>query len=341
MKYAYISRGPLDSKALEGLEELAHTWPGDVIALAPYVTPHMHARAFDIIDTSDGNIDLRKLRPAVVGALHRPENAYLMKCPYPVVYTSELDKTIRTEQALVCSKSIANKLRIHVGSHRQEHVYIDLAKHAAGLQCNGPLAWGAYARHNNNTIEFNDHRIRADDIKKARHRQAWSGTEPLRVAFSGRIVNVKGAQYMNRIAGELPEFQFAVFGDGYLRTHLQAAAPPNVKYFGSIAFEDWKSYFRECVDVAVLPYPQGDPACTYFEAIGSGVPVIGLQNSTWRRLVSSRQLGWAEPSIDAIIDRLRTVTPECLSQYRDIGLNQMVPFEEVMHERALHLLQSC
>lgn len=336
MRLVYVHPGGvLDPKAAEALAEYAKSWPGEIVA----VTSNGDVRCEDVtvIATADAPSVVRELRPDVIGALHKPEYEYLLDHA-PVVYTSEVSRRIRTELQRVQARSKADALRITLGQFRSELVYRRIAKRAAGLQCNGPGAWDAYGRLSARPISFHDHRIRAADLARAAERPVWEGQRPLRVAFSGRHTAIKGPSTVLRVAERLPDFEFVMLGDGALRTSLEREAPANVTFLGNLPFEEWKSYMRENVDVALLPHPQGDPSCTYFEALGSGVPVVGLRNSTWAPLVAEKAFGWAELDEMAIISRLQRLTPGQLDAARRVGLDFVMPFEDVARARVDHLI---
>ncbi|MFB7843205.1 glycosyltransferase [Microbacterium sp. NPDC056052] len=337
MRLVYVSPGPLDAKAVEGLSEFAATWPGDVVAVVPHAGTVAAQDVRIVTESAPSVTSVRALAPDVVLALHRPEFGWLTELA-PAVFTAEFDRRIRVEQQRVTAGGAIDRARIALGQRRREHVYRDIAGRAAGLQCNGHAAWDAYAALSPRPLLFRDHRIRRADLDAARDRPTWRGERPLRVAFSGRLTAVKGPGTVLEVARLLPEVEFLLLGDGDLRADLQRAAPSNVRFEGFLDFETWKSRMRDEVDLALLPHPQGDPSGTYYEALGCGVPVLGVRNATWPRL-AAEGLGWAERDAKALARRIRSLDPEQLDAVRTHALGALEPFESVAARRVAHLVE--
>lgn len=337
MRLVYVSPGPLDAKAAEGLSEFAATWPGDVVAVAPHAGAVAAQDVRIVADPAPSGASVRALAPDVVLALHRPEFGWLREVA-PTVFTAEFDRRIRIEQQRVTAGGAIDRARIALGQRRRERVYRGLARSAAGLQCNGHAAWDAYAALSPRPLLFRDHRIRRADLAAAKDRATWHGERPLRVAFSGRLTAVKGPGTVLEVARLLPEVEFLLLGDGDLRADLQRAAPSNVRFEGFLDFETWKSRMRDEVDLALLPHPQGDPSGTYYEALGCGVPVLGVRNATWPRL-AAEGLGWAERDAKALARRIRSLDPQQLDAVRTHALGALEPFESVAARRVAHLVE--
>lgn len=333
MRMGYVPPGTLDTRAVEGLSEYARSWPGEITV----ITPHAEQRhpAYDVLRTDDIAGTITQNRFDVVGALHRPEYEYLSALA-PTVYTAEFDRRIRNEQLRVGASAVA-RARISAGQLRLERTYRRMARQSAGLQCNGTAAWTSYGHLSANAIGFADHRIRGADLKAARSRSTWTGGRPLRVAFSGRLTAVKGATTVIEVARRLPQMDFSVLGTGDLADTMQKSAPSNVTFHGFVSFDKWKPFVRKNVDVALLPHPQGDPSCTYFEMLGSGVPIVGLHNATWTDL-ADRGAGWAEHDVDGLVSRLARLQPTDLDAARREGLQMVTAYEAVAARRVDHLV---
>ncbi|MGN8026993.1 glycosyltransferase [Microbacterium sp. 22242] len=340
MRLVYVSPGPLDAKAVDGLSQFAQTWPGEVIAVAPPVAGAAlpAAPGVEVVTAAPTTADgLRALGPDVLLALHRPEFGWLTEVA-PTVFTAEFSRRIRVEQQMVAARGTLDRARIALGQRRRERAYRDMARRAAGLQCNGPGAWDAYARLNARPLRIRDHRIRREDLTLAGRRATWRGDRPLRVAFSGRLTAVKGPRTVVEVATMLPDIEFVVLGGGELRDPLERAAPDNVRFAGFLPFEEWKAFVRDGVDLALLPYPQGDPSGTYYEFAGCGVPVVGLANSTWRRIAAEDGLGWAERDGAGLAARIRSLRPDDLDAVRAHALGGFEAFEDVAARRVSHLV---
>lgn len=333
MRMAYLAGGGLDGRALAGVLEAARHWPGRITVVTDRdETPHDE---FDVLQTADPAAALRRHRFDIVGALLRPELAYLTDHA-PTLYTAEVDRRIRTELLSLAARTTVDRLRIAAGQVRLDRTYRAMARRAAGLHCNGRRAWKSYGHLNPRSLFVVDHRILAADLDAARERPTWDGTRPLRVAFSGRVTKIKGPDLVVEVARRLPDLEFVVLGDGDLRASLEASAPSNVTFPGFVPFDEWKSLVRERVDVALLPHPQGDPSCTYFEFLGSGVPVVGLRNSTWSELAADG-LGWAEADVTGLVARLRRLRPVDLDAARTRGIDAIKPYEETVATRMQHM----
>jgi colanic acid/amylovoran biosynthesis glycosyltransferase len=334
MRMAYVSPGELDGRAIEGITEHARIWPGRIVVVSP--SAQQSSDEYDVIRTDDVSATLRSERFDVVGALLRPEYAYVAEIA-PTVYTAEVDRRIRTDLMASRAASRFDRARIAVGQVRIDRTYRSMARRAAGLHCNGRQAWKSYGRLNSRSLQVVDHRIFASDLAAAREREVWSGDRPLRVAFSGRLVREKGADTVAEVARRLPQIDFVMLGTGELHDRLAAEAPANLTLLGFVPFSEWKQYVRDTVDVALLPHPQGDPSCTYFEMLGSGVPVVGLRNSMWGPL-AEEGLGWAERDLGALVQRIAQLRPADVRLARERGLDRVEPFEEMVATRVAHLV---
>lgn len=348
VRLVYVSPGPLDAKATDGLTQFAVTWPGEVVAVAPrspelepepapdLLPPGSPVRVVTASAAQTATV-VRSLAPTVILALHRPEFAELTAIA-PTVYTAEFTRRIRTDQQHISARSPLARVRISLGQLRREHQYRAMASAAAGLQCNGYAAWDAYSPRNLHSMRFRDHRIRADDLARAQLRDTWQGDRPLRVAFSGRLTAIKGPGTVLDVAERLPQVEFVLLGGGDQEQDLARRAPANVSLRGYLPFPEWTEYMRTQVDLALLPAPQGDPSCTYYEALGSGVPVLGLRNTTWNRLAEQEGLGWAESDAAGLAARIRTLRPSDLDGVRGRAFALMEPFEDVAAQRVAHLI---
>lgn len=345
----------LDGKTESGLRQYAASWPGRITAVVRATEKDgvgegaFEKDGYTIVVARDVKGAIAALRPSAVLALHRHDSDTLLGLGFPVVLTSENSITERTAQQLVRASSPLDRARVRVGAHRLERSFRRSARRAAGLQCNGFAAWDAYAHENRNPFFFHDHRITQEDLDATEESPVWDGSRPLRVAFSGRLTAIKGPQYALQMAHELgvrrAPVEIVFLGEGEQRGSLEGAAPPNTSFLGVLDFEtQWKSYVRENVDVMVLPHPQGDPSCTYFEALGCGAPILGFANSTLAPLVDRSEAGWvvhgASELSRAVFDLLDH--PERISSARDAGLAYMHgnDFENVASERVRHILES-
>ncbi len=297
------------ARTVAGLIEMANHWDGDVVVVGP-TKPWSSAAVPRVVPIAPGSMPfsvvasvnpfdaLRELAPDAVTGLHGPEAGPLLDCGIPAVLTSEVNASVRLGQLRASVALGPSWVRILAGQARVEARMRASAGRAVGLQCNGPAAMESYGPHNRSSMMFHDHRIRTADLAAATSRDLWDGSRPLRLAFSGRLTAIKGIGDVLEFAREaerrhLP-VEISIFGDGELRGAVQAQAPSNTSVRGFLPFDpEWLQHFREAVDVAILPHPQGDPSMTYFEALGCGVPVLGYANATWGMMARLTGGGWA------------------------------------------------
>ena len=172
--------------------------------------------------------------------------------------------------------------------------FVQMLKAADGAQFNGWPSYLAYGPKVRNPLLFFDTRLKSCAIPAdTRPRKAG----PVRLAFSGRFIPIKGAVDAAQVATRVWEAglleRFEVFGAGPQEPEMRDSAPPGTVFRGSVPFEgEWVRDVRDGVDLMVLPHKQDDPAGTYLEAAGLGVPVVGYDNRALRELVSREGLGW-------------------------------------------------
>jgi glycosyltransferase involved in cell wall biosynthesis len=174
-----------------------------------------------------------------------------------------------------------------------------------GLQSNGTPAYNHYSFISNNLLYF-DTRVHAsqivtDDVLQKRL-QYLSDNQPLRLAFSGRLISIKGADHLVRLAHKLKQagtpFQLTIYGSGELeqqmRDYIAINQLQNEVYMpGTLNFyEELLPELKENVDVFVCLHRQGDPSCTYLETLSCGIPIVGYDNEAFTGLMALADIGW-------------------------------------------------
>lgn len=304
------------SKSLSGILAFCERWPGEVVVSAPIrraeaVGSALHADVdetglpFTML-TDLAPVDAaRRCSPAVVLALHSPQNYPLLEWDADrTVFTFENSARQRLRIELMQAAETISRARILVGQARPRRLrgFRRSLRSAAGLQCNGYAAWGAVHGLARSAVLFFDHRITEEELRVA------SGPRPvapgaLRLGFSGRHIAIKGPHDALDLIAALREegadVEMTVFGDGPLRSELEARAVDAVRFVGDVDFEaEWLPTVRQEIDLMVLPYPQGDPAGTYMESFALGVPVLGYSNDAFAPLVQRHGVGWSVPVRD-------------------------------------------
>lgn len=329
----------LADKTVSGVRAYAERWPGEVTLAAALSSDaqgvgNLGARwypvddlPFEVVVAPSLPEAIAKTRPDLVlanltGRLEDLEDV-VDKC----VLLSEFDPWMRSKEAWHNTQGFA-RARAVAGAVRRTVRYRQFVRRARGLQCNGVPAYRGMAKYNTASMLFFDSRLGADDVAAAVASQRQD-IGP-RVAFSGRLHPDKGPEYLIPLGAQLDQIgvELDVFGDGVLRRELEDATGPNVIFHGDVDYEKvWLPYVRSNVDLMVLPHTQSDPSCTYLEAIGSGVPVLGFDNAALQSLVDRFNVGWTVPMRDgaalARTAKALLLAPDAIAAARDAGLSMM------------------
>jgi glycosyltransferase involved in cell wall biosynthesis len=179
---------------------------------------------------------------------------------------------------------------------------------------------------------------------------------PLRLAFTGRLAAIKGADHLPRVARSLRrlgvDFTLDVCGSGPLEGRIRALASrwelqPAVRLRGVLDFEtELLDFVSREVDLFVCCHRQGDPSCTYLETMACGVPIAGYANEAFARLAAHARTGWTAPLDDpdalarriAALDRDRAELERGARRARAFAAQHL--FEATMDRRVEHLLDA-
>ncbi|CAL8974388.1 hypothetical protein TESS_TESS_00663 [Tessaracoccus sp. O5.2] len=218
--------------------------------------------------------------------------ASLQGADLPLVLLDDNSVGVRLRIARIETPSSTDFARYALGHLRDRITVLSpMAREARGIQANGFAAHHTYRRLNRNTLLYLDHRIDRTDVDAVAPRAREPG-QPLRLGFSGRLVALKGVRHLPHISRWLDQMgvphSLTILGTGPELGALRDGAPPHVRFLGHLDFEgQWKHWVRENLDVMVLPHIQGDSSSTYYEALGSGVPVVAFANATSRPLAEA------------------------------------------------------
>lgn len=180
-------------------------------------------------------------------------------------------------------------------------------KAAHGVQCNGTPTFDAYSGVNDNAHLYFDTRTAeasfATSQDLGRRAEHLRNGGPLRIAFSGRLLEIKGAHHLIPMARYLRErgvdFELTICGGGKLAEEIARSIPWNglpryVKYAGVLDFNtQLLPMLKQEIDLFVAPHLQGDPSCTYLETLACGVPIVGYANEAWSGILERAPVGWA------------------------------------------------
>lgn len=364
----------LDKKFVEGMARHCERWPGPVHCIlrrgahkipfgAEYAKQDL-GFALSVID-SDAAVPNSAL-----------EDAGLILCSGDMVH--ELDMWRRMVQAqhakLVYVVEYTLETRLRIAWHdrgrgalrklysmgwnlAQERHRRRAFRAADGVQVNGYPAHEVYGRLNSNCLLYLDNRMTLELFARPEEMDARAaylrGGGPIRLIHSGRLEPMKGAQDLLPVARGLldagVEFTLDIYGTGTLESELsRAAAQPGLKgrvrLHGPVDFvETLVPAARQEADLFLSCHRQSDPSCTYMEAMGCGLPVLGYNNRMWSALQRESGGGWAVPmgrveALSRTIAELAAARERLLEAgARALAFAQANDFETVFAQRMAHL----
>lgn len=273
-------------------------------------------------------------------------------CIYAIEYTLET----RYQIAAMSTNNPVVKLRRYFflwNGERKRRAAFALAD---GLQINGTAAYEQYGHFNKPLLYF-DTRVQtdvilSDDQLEGRLQQLGKGG-PLRLAFSGRLVRMKGADHLVELARRLKQrnvdFRMTIYGAGDLDAELEGFVERHglrdvVDLPGSVDFyERLLPEIKQDVDVFVMLHRQSDPSCTYLETLSCGVPIVGYTNRAFAGLLELADVGWGAEMDDIeavadIIQRLAARREEIANKSQTaVQFARLHDFETTFQKRMDHL----
>jgi colanic acid/amylovoran biosynthesis glycosyltransferase len=311
----------LTRKFLKNMATLQRYWEAPVAALLEQVTGRTDALDPALADPAELPFELTILdyrseqlrrelqRSAVVlGSASYRQNDLSRLCAslgVPCVYVTEHTLRTRWQAVLLNSANHLVRTRRLWWEARQELARRRAFRIANGLQCLGPPTYHAYRNVNRERLLVFNNRVsqaQAADRASLQTRSAvlLSGA-PLRLAFSGRLVAIKGVDHLPRLAAELRRlavpFTMTISGGGILERELRAsierlAVQDTVHITGPLDFDaELAPLMTHRVDLFVCCHLQGDPSSTYLETLSFGVPIVGYDNETLRGIVNLVDVG--------------------------------------------------
>ncbi|MDP1025751.1 glycosyltransferase [Sphingomonas sp. KR1UV-12] len=315
----------MDIKALDGLTAYARGWPGPVrclfrrgdrgtIAFGTSIAPADYP--FDLVLVGDDPAaDMSNFADAavVLAAGDNHQDLQLVDAvSAPVVFIIEYTLATRLQitrlsmgVGLRAAKSLVWTIKTELRRRRT-------FRRSSGLQCNGTPAHAAYRRLAPNSLLYFDTRVpdalQIDAAQLAAKTAAMVAGDPLRIAFSGRLEPMKGADHLVKVAKALRNrgvpFSLDIYGDGSLRAAIVAEIAASgldgqVAVKGPVPFDTVlvPKMIGE-VDLFLCCHRQADPSCTYLETLSCGVPIVGYDNAAFRGVVELGDVGIAVPVDD-------------------------------------------
>lgn len=236
---------------------------------------------------------------------------------YGIEYTLETRLRIaRLER----DRSLPRRLWSMLWHLRTERARRRALREAEGIQLNGFPAERIYAGLNPQALRYLDNRMSAEmlatpaevDARRLRHEQGL----PLRLIHSGRLERMKGGHLLVPLASALRDkgvpFSLAIYGAGALEAEIRQGIAEHglsdrVQLHPSVPFETGLvPISRREADVFVSCHVQSDPSCTYLEAMGCGLPVVGFANDMLKGLALESDAAWCLPvgNVRAMADQI-------------------------------------
>lgn len=270
----------------------------------------------------------------------------------PCVYVAELTLRTRLQIGAIKRRNPLRRARHAAWQLGYERRQIASVRRAAGVQCNGVPIHRSLSRFNKNAMLYFDTRMSEELMATRKMINSRRTTGPLRLAFSGRLIPIKGALDLIDVARHLhrlgTDFQFDIFGDGECREEMQrrieaAELSSFVRLRGTLRFStELVPALRANADLFVCCHKQGDPSCTYLETMGCGVPVVGYANEALEGIVRASGVGWTTPmSALRLAQRIhnlasqRTVLIDAATD--SLNFARQHSFEKTFHSRIQHL----
>jgi glycosyltransferase involved in cell wall biosynthesis len=363
-----------DRKFKDGMDACCASWPGrvralmhvqDVASLPPFGAWRWNPdeASFDLETLEPGQL-LTEAHLAGVAVLqasaddHRQLDAAALCERTGTVCIYAIELTLRTRLGLTrySDAPVLRKLKAAVWHLRNELRVSKAIRRAHGLQGNGLPAWLAYRHSTPSPLLYFDTRLRKASVVTPAELEGrlavLRAREPLRMAFSGRLVEQKGADALVPLALRLRQlavaFTLDIYGTGDLNDRIRAEIAAHgladcVRLHGAVDFDQvLMPRLKDGVDVFVCCHRQGDPSCTYAETLGCGVPIVGFANEALASLVSAHGIGWSVPMGD--VAGLATLVARLAADRDDIAAKSLTAmrfgqehhFESVVDLRMKH-----
>lgn len=367
----------LTRKFIEGVREYAKLWPGrvsvaiqrasgpadnlDQVAVHPNDLPF----ALQWIDLRREPAELNaKISDAAVVLVslvdrHVHLASECVRLGVPLVYITEYSEQTRRQIVNAETRNPVLRWRREQWTIKLERDYEQAVRLAAGLQCNGTPTYDAYRRLNPNALLYFDTRVRAHELASSqtigRRTEKMLAGGPLRLAFSGRLIPMKGVDHLPLVAAELKRlgvpFTLSICGDGALQDELRReferrGLSNQVQMRGVLDFHSQLlPFIASSVDLFVCGHRQGDPSCTYLETMSCGTPIAGYDNEAFRGLVATSNVGWLSPldQPELLARRIADLHGHrsALAQgaFDSLAFAARHTFEKTMEARVEHLLR--
>ncbi len=363
-----------DRKFYDGLLRYAELWPGPVtcvMAQSSFPLPN-----FGVVEATPGAMPFTCIvlgENEIVGSKHIANAAIVLasadahdqlhiaalcqekgvRCVYVIEYIPETRYQIAALDNRNPAAALRQRLYLWLGERKRRKAF----ELSDGLQCNGTPAFNEYSEAPNRLLYF-DTRVSKKQIIGDGELETRLATlrekKPLRLAFSGRLVAMKGADHLVRLALKLKKlnlpFHLSIYGAGDLEAEIKRYIERNelnelVTMEGAVDFHrQLLPDLKAKVDLFVALHRQSDPSCTYLETLSCGVPIVGYRNQAFGGILDLAEVGWGvrPDDIDAVswmILRLDLARQEIAEKSRNAaGFGRQHDFDTTYRNRIEHLL---
>jgi len=276
-----------------------------------------------------------------------------IKCVYVIEYIPET----RYQMALLSTCNPFVLLRRYIYIWQQEEKRKSAFTISDGLQSNGTPAYFEYKKYKNNLLYFDTRVDKGNYIKDGvleSRLTALYDKKPLRLAFSGRLIRIKGADHLVKLALLLKQrkiqFSLFIYGAGELKDEINLFIKENQleKYVflpGAVDFHTTLiPALQNKTDLFVCLHRQSDPSCTYLETLSCGVPIVGYNNRAFAGLLTLADIGWGAGinDLESIAETIQYLD-ENRGQISEMSRNAVRfsrphDFETTFQNRIKHLL---
>lgn len=364
-----------DRKFHDGLMQYVAAWPGRVrcvawrsaVALSGFGT--VRTRAADLpfdLELLDAHETLTQahLEPATVVLAAADDHRQLhvaalcrqigIRCAYVIEYIPETRHQINRLEA----PNPFVRWRRDLFLRGRERARRAAFAACDGLQANGMPAHEAYQAHGNCLLYFDTRmgrRSLIDDAALEARLATLQQPRPLRVAFSGRLIAMKGADHLVDVAARLQArgvaCEWTIYGAGELEPSLRARVHQFglshlVQLPGAVDFDtELIPAIRSRCDLYVMLHRQSDPSCTYLETLSCGIPIVGYENRALGGLLRLADIGHGVPmdDIGGVVESLTRLDAERSAIARmsraALAFARGHAFEDTFHRRVDQLIE--
>ena len=278
-----------------------------------------------------------------------------IRCIYIIEYTL----TTRLQIVALQAPTFLHRIRSSVFVIRQEYRRIKAFSLAAGIQANGVPTYRKYSSIQGDDLLYFDNRVESAEIIGNAQLERRLGdlpkNKPLRLAFSGRLTKIKGADDLLKVAELLSNrginFVLTIYGSGDLIQQLETTIinknlTDKVILTGAVNFHSiLLPALKDDTDIFICLHKQGDPSCTYLETLSCGLPIVGYDNEAFKGILDTNDIGWSAPINKVIkiadilvhLHRNRHLMPS--KAYKCVETAKNNDFQKTFERRVNHLIK--